>query len=501
MAFAIMDGRNRFWQWDLGQKLVVYDDTCGQVHFCNGTTECALITKIYTLEDGTRVADVPNILLQTAKPFTAYLYHVDADSQETMQARRFEVAARSKPEDYVYEETELFGYTVLDGKITSLEATKIPTSADVDDSGLVAFKNSRGVTLFTLDLAGLGGDAYFGNLIISAETLEIAEGGSGTFEVYLETAPSHNQPVYLAVSDNTRLSVSPSTLTFTPTNYATPQIVTVTAAQDEDEQDESITVTLTSRKVDPKQLLVSIVDDDKYVPWGGKEVVSQILSANVTQDDSGNWNAYDSATGQTLVTVSQYAYYWPLKTGVTGTNLRGTDSIAGERIAANTTGAYSIIYECTAAMNQDNSVLTGMSLVVENSFSDAARWDGISCYCGAKYKKSDGTVADVTINTKDTLALWPDIPTKAKGWTKRYTTAVFNADGTINLYSGDVLVYSNPAPEDFAGWTFAHDDWGWSTLRVTDISVIEQLIIINDAVTPEDIAEYYEHAIAAEQAF
>lgn len=106
MAFAIIGGRSRFWQWDVGQKLVVYDDTCGQVHFCNGTTECALVRTIYTLEDGTRVVDVPDIILQTAKPFTAYLYRVDEDSRETMRSYRFEVAARSKPADYGYVEPE-----------------------------------------------------------------------------------------------------------------------------------------------------------------------------------------------------------------------------------------------------------------------------------------------------------------------------------------------------------------------------------------------------------
>lgn len=390
----------------------------------------------------------------------------------------------------------------ISGKAADAKAVGDVTvrQAELGEDGIASFKNAAGVVLFTVDFSGLT-PAVYGDLVVSAESVEITEGGSGTFEVYLATAPTVNQPVYLAVSDNTRLSVSPSTLTFTPSNYATPQTVTVTAAQDEDEANESITVTLTSRKVDAKQLMVSIVDDDKYVPWGGKEVVSQILSANVTQDDSGNWNAYDSATGQTLVTVSQYAYYWPLKTGVTGANLRGTDSIAGERIAANTTGAYSIIYECTSSMNQDVSVLNKMNLKVERTYTDAAGMAGVICNCLAKYKKADGTVADVTISTTDALVLWTDIPTNAKGWTKRYTTAVLNADGTINLYSGDVLVYSNPAPEDFAGWTFAHDYWKWEGLRVTNTSVIEQLIIINDAVTPEDIAKYYEHVIAAEQAF
>ena len=136
--------------------------------------------------------------------------------------------------------------------------------AELGEDGVASFKNAAGIVLFTVDFSNLT-PAVYGDMAISAEAVEIAEGGSGTFAVHLATAPTVNQPVYLAVSDNTRLSVSPSSLTFTPENYATPQTVTVTSAQDDDEDDDTITVTLTSRKVDAKQLLVSIVDDDKPV--------------------------------------------------------------------------------------------------------------------------------------------------------------------------------------------------------------------------------------------
>lgn len=146
---------------------------------------------------------------------------------------------------------------------------KMPIAAEIDDTGLASFKNTAGIVLFTLDLSGLGGDVHFGNVVISAESLRVAVGSTGTFTVCLETAPSHNQPVYLAVSDNIRLSVSPATLTFTPGNYAEPQTVTVTAIQDEDENDDCVTVTLTSRAVDARQVVVTIGDDDKRLVTDG----------------------------------------------------------------------------------------------------------------------------------------------------------------------------------------------------------------------------------------
>ena len=138
-------------------------------------------------------------------------------------------------------------------------------SAELDEDNVVSFKNSAGLVLFTLDLSELGTPASYGNLVLSAESLTIAEGGTGDFTVALDSAPSANQIVYLAVSDNTRLSVSPATLTFTPENWNTPQTVTVSSAQDDDNVDDSITVRLTSKNVDGKQLVVT-VSDNYYVP-------------------------------------------------------------------------------------------------------------------------------------------------------------------------------------------------------------------------------------------
>lgn len=141
----------------------------------------------------------------------------------------------------------------------------IPTSAEMDDdSGVATFKNAAGVALFTLDLSGLTGVVY-SDLVISGESIEVTEGGTGEFTVHLAFAPSASQPVYLAVNDSTRVSVTPSVLTFTPDNYAEPQTVTVAALHDDDEDDNSLIVSITSRKVDPKQIVVEIGDDDKPV--------------------------------------------------------------------------------------------------------------------------------------------------------------------------------------------------------------------------------------------
>lgn len=70
-------------------------------------------------------------------------------------------------------------------------------------------------------------------LVDAAADLMTAEMGSSvTFTVRLDRAPSGEVVVPIESSDDTEISVSPTTLTFTPSNWASPQIVTVTGLDD-----------------------------------------------------------------------------------------------------------------------------------------------------------------------------------------------------------------------------------------------------------------------------
>lgn len=101
--FKIFDGRDSFYQWDLNQKLIIEDETIDEVHFSNRTDTVALVCEVYD-EDGLRVVNVPNILLQNIWDIRAYGY---CRKCYTKQYERFKVIARSKPAGYVYTETEL----------------------------------------------------------------------------------------------------------------------------------------------------------------------------------------------------------------------------------------------------------------------------------------------------------------------------------------------------------------------------------------------------------
>lgn len=96
----IEGGRLVFWQWDTGQRLIVEDADCTEVHFYIkrlGTTEAH---QVYD-DSGIRAVDVPDALLQTVGPLVAFAYIRSESGSITTRAVSFNVVSRPKPPDYV----------------------------------------------------------------------------------------------------------------------------------------------------------------------------------------------------------------------------------------------------------------------------------------------------------------------------------------------------------------------------------------------------------------
>lgn len=125
--FKIYDGRQDFYQWDLDRKLIVSDPAINQVHFSDIVDGTALVCEVYEL-DGLRVANVPNILLQTEWKINAYAYLQD----HTKVSASFKVIARPKPDSYVYTETEVKNYDALAERIEEVAAAGIPYAPTVN---------------------------------------------------------------------------------------------------------------------------------------------------------------------------------------------------------------------------------------------------------------------------------------------------------------------------------------------------------------------------------
>ena len=120
--FKILDGRDELFQWDINRQIIVSDASIDAVHYSNRTDDSALVVEVKE-KNGLRVADIPNILLQESWDINVYGY---CDGYYTKQAARIKVNPRTKPESYVYTETEVLNYNTVMEKIDTIELTPGP---------------------------------------------------------------------------------------------------------------------------------------------------------------------------------------------------------------------------------------------------------------------------------------------------------------------------------------------------------------------------------------
>ena len=121
-----------------------------------------------------------------------------------------------------------------DGSVTYVVEIGPAVSEDTGYAGL----DGDDVTLTNID------DETAGITVDPTEGLTTTEmGGTATFTVVLNAAPSADVTIALSSSDDTEGTVSPASLTFTPENFDAPQTVTITGV-DDDEADGDVAYTI-----------------------------------------------------------------------------------------------------------------------------------------------------------------------------------------------------------------------------------------------------------------
>lgn len=103
--FKIYDGRTNFWQWDTRQKLIVLDNRITEVRFSNRNMEHSKRRPVYTDNNGVRICNVPDLLLQLPKNLIAYACIKQEDGTcSTVKAVKFAVFKQPIPTDYICEQ-------------------------------------------------------------------------------------------------------------------------------------------------------------------------------------------------------------------------------------------------------------------------------------------------------------------------------------------------------------------------------------------------------------
>ncbi|MFI7633794.1 glycoside hydrolase family 6 protein [Nonomuraea sp. NPDC049400] len=171
-------------------------------------------------------------------------------------------------------------------------------------------------TSFSVNGVTCGGTPTTPSVVLSASSVAVNEGGTATFTARLSSAPSSNVTVSTArTSGDTDLTVSSGgSLTFTPSNWNTPQTVTLAAAQDSDTTAGTAAFSVGGNGVTGATVNATEVDDDSVqeqsiivtppavtVPEGGTATYTVRLAAQ----PSGNVSVTSTAgSGDTDITVS-----------------------------------------------------------------------------------------------------------------------------------------------------------------------------------------------------
>ena len=206
----------------------------------------------------------------------------------------------------VKEGTDYLNYTLSDGASGSI-TVKVEVGGG---SG-----GSEGTTTTT-----------YGGIVLNNTSSSINDNSSGSFSVKLDSAPTQNQVVYIS-SNSSYVSVSPQSITFTPSNYSTYQTITYTASCNND-SGYSATITVSSANVSSKTFNLTVT----HINIGGSTGGST----------GGNYEEKDSSglvIVQNPVTKKANPTYWcALGDSITAGTGAGGSSYAYCNVAANTIG-------------------------------------------------------------------------------------------------------------------------------------------------------------------
>jgi glucose/arabinose dehydrogenase len=138
-----------------------------------------------------------------------------------------------------------------------------PVDIDVASDGSLFYLNHSNGELWRVVSSG----ATTQSILLSANSMNVTENTSGTFTASLAAAPSANVIVNFArTSGDPSVTVSPTSVTFTPTNWSTPQTIRATSAEDTDSITRSAQFTASASGIASKTVVVNAVDNDIVGP-------------------------------------------------------------------------------------------------------------------------------------------------------------------------------------------------------------------------------------------
>ena len=146
-------------------------------------------------------------------------------------------------------------FTTTDWNTAQTVTVSAADDADTDDGTATFTHSASGGGYDDVDIASVSAteaDDDAAGVAISESKLTVPEAGSATYTAVLDTAPTAAVEIAVAkeAGGDADLTVAPSSLTFTTSNWDTAQTVTVSAADDDDAAAGTATITHTASSTD-----------------------------------------------------------------------------------------------------------------------------------------------------------------------------------------------------------------------------------------------------------
>ena len=229
----------------------------------------------------------------------------------------------------------------VDGPDKNLVVTGTVDVVGMEESGLVWHPYAERLTI---------GDDDESGLTVSPPALTIDEGHDGAYTVVLKSKPPGNVDVSVSGTAGTDLTLSSSSLTFTPSDWNVAQTVTVTAGQDDDASNDMELLTHTASRTEygAFALPVTVTDDDE----SGLTVSPPALTI-----DEGDAGAY------TVVLKSKP----PGNVDVSVSGTAGTDLTLSSSSLTFTPSDWNVAQTVTVTAGQDEDASNDMELLTHTA--------------------------------------------------------------------------------------------------------------------------------------
>ncbi|MCY3623786.1 MAG: cadherin-like beta sandwich domain-containing protein [Gammaproteobacteria bacterium] len=297
-----------------------------------------------------RVTGTPNYAARTADTSVTVSVGASGDAAE---------------EGTDYASVNDFTLTISEGqKSGSATFTLTPTADEVDeeDESITIAGTVTGLTVDGTTLAIEDDDTR--GVSVSARTLSVDEGGDATYTVVLDSQPTGTVTVTPSASGDADVTASPAALTFTASNWATAQTVTVSAAHDDDVNSDRARVSHAVSGADygsatARGVAVTVDDDDSDATLKALTLTdgngNRIFLSPETFDPATTSYAASVAHGVDTVTLGATANDPQASTSIVGDDDANTPGTANLDLAV---GANTLTVTVTGANGTDTETYT-----------------------------------------------------------------------------------------------------------------------------------------------